>query len=69
MLDEAYRKAGKLDNSDFAAMFDIGQARLVDRVRAQLLSGSEESKSIKAELYKLNVYGMRCISDFRLFSQ
>lgn len=57
MLDESYRKAGKIDNADFAAKFDVEQARIVDRIRVQLLAGLDESKPIKAEISKLNVYG------------
>ncbi|KAF9466898.1 hypothetical protein BDZ94DRAFT_1280580 [Collybia nuda] len=57
VLDEAYRKAGKMDNTDFATTFDLNQARLLDMISAQLLSESKENESITAELYKLNVYG------------
>jgi hypothetical protein len=58
VLDEKYRKAGKMDRTNFSTSFDIGEARPVDRIRTQLLSEFEESKQIKAELYKLNVYGV-----------
>lgn len=57
MLDESYRKAGKIDTADFAAKFDVEQARIVDRIRVQLLAGLDESKPIKVEISRLNVYG------------
>ncbi|KAF9466897.1 hypothetical protein BDZ94DRAFT_1319067 [Collybia nuda] len=57
VLDESYRKAGKIDFADFAAKFDVDQGGIVDRIRAQLLAGLDESKPIRTELSKLNVYG------------
>ena len=46
-----------MDTDKFATNFDIEKLRLIDRVRNQLLEGEDEKKPIKAELYKLNVYG------------
>lgn len=57
MLDETYRKAGKLDSSRFAAKFDPSQAGLLNILRDVLLEGHGSDKVIRAELYKLNVYG------------
>jgi hypothetical protein len=57
VLDESYRKAGKLDVADFATKFVLADSGLMDVVRAELLEGHESTKAIKAELYKLNVYG------------
>ncbi|RPD54613.1 hypothetical protein L226DRAFT_493426 [Lentinus tigrinus ALCF2SS1-7] len=57
VLDEAYRKAGKMDSDNFLLGLDVAQSRLVDIVHAGLLAGEDGSKGIKAELYKLNVYG------------
>ncbi|RDB15253.1 hypothetical protein Hypma_004841 [Hypsizygus marmoreus] len=57
VLDESYRKAGKLDTSHFATKLDLDKLHLMDRIRKQLLDGPDEFKSITAELYKLNVYG------------
>ncbi|KDQ65043.1 hypothetical protein JAAARDRAFT_75422 [Jaapia argillacea MUCL 33604] len=57
VLDETYRKAGKMDSSNFATKFSPEAAGLVDLVRSELLEGCEGSKPIIAELYKLNVYG------------
>ncbi|KAF5374172.1 hypothetical protein D9615_008856 [Tricholomella constricta] len=56
VLDESYRKAGKMDTENFAMNFDIDKLRIVDYVREQLLDGADEGKVLKAELYKLNVY-------------
>ncbi|KAF7316569.1 Fe2OG dioxygenase domain-containing protein [Mycena indigotica] len=53
VLDEGYRKAGKLDCSDFAAALDIGSLEILDAVVPDLWEGA----AIRAELYKLNVYG------------
>ncbi|KAL0954967.1 hypothetical protein HGRIS_003897 [Hohenbuehelia grisea] len=57
VLDETYRKAGKLDTQNFAMNLDISQLGLIDRIRTELLEGKNGRKGIKAELYKLNVYG------------
>ena len=57
ILDESYRKAGKLDISDFVLRFDAQRAGLVDVVRSSLLAGEQSRRAITAELYKLNVYG------------
>ncbi|KAK5170395.1 uncharacterized protein LTR77_004982 [Saxophila tyrrhenica] len=59
VLDEGYRKAGKLDADAFTTSFCPYQAGIVD-VIAQLLvpqtAQGKHTRSIKAELYKLNVY-------------
>ncbi|KIK19542.1 hypothetical protein PISMIDRAFT_107364 [Pisolithus microcarpus 441] len=57
VYDESYRKAGKLDIPNFAPSFDIGSTGLVDIVRDALLDGEDDQRRIKAEMYKLNVYG------------
>ena len=57
VLDETYRKAGKMDSDNFLLGLDVDRSRLVDIVHAGLLAGQDETKTIKAELYKLNVYG------------
>jgi hypothetical protein len=57
VLDESYRKAGKIDVTDFATKFVLEDSSLIDVVRSELLEGHETNKAIKAELYKLNVYG------------
>lgn len=57
VLDESYRKARKLDCSEFACHFDAQGSGLVQAACEEILVGEESTRSIKAELYKLNVYG------------
>ncbi|KAI0794405.1 hypothetical protein C8Q74DRAFT_1248588, partial [Fomes fomentarius] len=57
VLDESYRKAGKLDIDSFMLAFDAERTGLLDAVRMALFPGREETRSIDAELYKLNIYG------------
>ncbi|EJD48524.1 hypothetical protein AURDEDRAFT_35384, partial [Auricularia subglabra TFB-10046 SS5] len=57
VLDESYRKAGKLDNEDFAVGLDVVGSGLIDAVNDALFGWQEDARFIKAELYKLNVYG------------
>jgi len=57
VLDESYRKARKMDITDFATKFTIADSSLMDAVRSELLEGHNSNKYIEAELYKLNVYG------------
>lgn len=59
VLDETYRKAGKMDVENFVMRFDAERSGLIDVVRAGLLTGPREKKGIDVELYKLNVYGKR----------
>ncbi len=56
VLDESYRKAGKLDSSCFAAKLDLHKDGLLAVIQSQLLEGWNTDASIYAELYKLNVY-------------
>ncbi|TFK70194.1 hypothetical protein BDN72DRAFT_870443 [Pluteus cervinus] len=56
VYDESYRKARKLDLDDFAAKFDPHAAGIVDIIREGLLEGLNQTRRIKVELYKLNVY-------------
>ena len=58
ILDETYRKAGKMDVDRFSLAFDAERSGLVDAVKTGILKGEEEEKKVRAELYKLNVYGM-----------
>ena len=57
VLDETYRKAGKMDASAFLARFDAERSGLMRVVHTGLLAGKEERRAIRTELYKLNVYG------------
>ena len=57
VLDESYRKAGKLDRSDFAINLDVVRSGLLQAVRDALFGWEAAPRNIQAELYKLNVYG------------
>lgn len=57
VLDESYRKAWKLDVSQFAAQFDVVSSGIMDIVQAQLLRYETSTLSLEPHLYKLNVYG------------
>ena len=56
VLDETYRKAGKMDSECFTSMLDPFDTDLIKTVRDDLLEGLKSKGSIKAELYKLNIY-------------
>jgi hypothetical protein len=56
VLDETYRKAGKMDANAFSSKFNLEHSGLLDGIRAHMLEGHDENKTIEAELYKLNVY-------------
>jgi hypothetical protein len=49
-----------MDANNFATKFDVVDSKLIDFIRSELLQGLEGSKVVKAELYKLNVYGELC---------
>ncbi|KAI0710815.1 hypothetical protein C8Q76DRAFT_72977 [Earliella scabrosa] len=57
VLDESYRRAGKMDVENFVSALDVEKCGLLDVVRAGLLTGKQEDKPVRTELYKLNVYG------------
>jgi hypothetical protein len=57
ILDESYRKAGKLDRARFSVDLGDELPNLLTIVKDVLLDGENENKSVRAELYKLNVYG------------
>ncbi|KAI0262429.1 hypothetical protein BC834DRAFT_387863 [Gloeopeniophorella convolvens] len=56
VMDESYRKAGKIDAEHFSTPLVPDHTDLVDIVRGYLLEGAESTRAIKFELYKLNVY-------------
>ena len=56
VLDETYRKAGKMDTSNFKTGLDLESTRLLDTVRLGLLPDAAEMRIVRPELYKLNVY-------------
>ena len=53
-MDESYRKAGKMDVSNFASKFAVKKSGIMDHVQDELV---DESGKVRVELYKLNVYG------------
>jgi hypothetical protein len=64
ILDETYRKAGKLDRANFSVDFHPHDYGILDAIAQTLLpstyplgikEGREEHGGVKAELYKLNV--------------
>ena len=56
MLDETYRKAGKLDSECFSSKLDLSHTDLMKIIRGYLLEGPQSMNNVKTELYKLNVY-------------
>ena len=46
-----------MDASAFMTRFDVERSGLMRIVQTGLLSGEQEEDEIRAELYKLNVYG------------
>jgi hypothetical protein len=58
VLDESYRKAGKLDTTQFATSFDLHSTGIPRAVESNFLEETlSATGAIKYELYKLNVYG------------
>ncbi|KAJ6536882.1 hypothetical protein B0H19DRAFT_962516 [Mycena capillaripes] len=59
VLDETYRKAGKMDLNKFASRLDVVSSGLLDAISPDMLVGQsvDSVKVLRAELYKLNVYG------------
>lgn len=61
VMDPEYRKAGKLEPSQFVTSFhfmDFGLLEIIEKILAPPLDSEEKftSRRIEAELYKLNVY-------------
>lgn len=58
VLDDTYRKAWKMDNSNFSTRLDVVDTGIVEHVRSKLVDvGHGGQKKIRPELYKLNIYG------------
>ncbi|KAF9525206.1 hypothetical protein CPB83DRAFT_796716 [Crepidotus variabilis] len=59
VLDEGYRKAGKLDAANISVQFTPHDLGVVDVIYNHLLRSAVDSKDrpINVEIYKLNVYG------------
>lgn len=60
VLDDSYRKAGKLDETHFSTKLDVERDGFMEVIRYGLLEGMESQRPIRVELYKLNVYGGYC---------
>ena len=58
VLDETYRKAWKMESSNFLTRLDVVSAGIIDHVCAKLMQGNTERR-VRSEIYKLNVYGER----------
>ncbi|KAJ3507607.1 hypothetical protein NM208_g15937 [Fusarium decemcellulare] len=56
VLDEEYRKAGKMDKTGFSTSFNPYEHGIVDTINQVLAQGNTNALGVKAELYKLNVY-------------
>ncbi|KAF9441609.1 hypothetical protein P691DRAFT_683343, partial [Macrolepiota fuliginosa MF-IS2] len=57
VLDETYRKAGKLDEGKFSWVFNPDYGDFASRLVTGLFPWSSLDKGIRFEMYKLNVYG------------
>lgn len=59
VLDESYRKAGKMDRGEFSISFEGAMGVSLEQAAKQLLRPSSEAgvDEVSVELYKLNVYG------------
>ncbi|KAJ3516482.1 hypothetical protein NLJ89_g1087 [Agrocybe chaxingu] len=57
VLDESYRKARKMDATMFASHFSPLQLGIINSIVGSLFHEQREATEIRAELYKLNVYG------------
>ena len=58
VYDETYRKAGKMDAQNFSVQLDPISSGLIQTIESQLApTQAGKPMSIKAEIYKLNVYG------------
>lgn len=59
VLDESYRKASKMEPTQFSSTFNPHEVGIVDTVAQALLPllySRDQMRSLKAELYKLNFY-------------
>ncbi len=57
VLDESYRKAGKMNVNRFGINFSPFESGILDIVSDFLLRCHSGKTALKMELYKLNVYG------------
>lgn len=56
VFDETYRKATKLNQDDFCTDFCPYTLGMVDIINQLLVPSIDKKRSVRAELYKLNVY-------------
>ena len=61
VFDETYRKARKMDSELFSPTLDPSLTDLIKIICANLLEGNQATRTIKTELYKLNIYGTHLI--------
>ncbi|KAI0747534.1 hypothetical protein C8Q74DRAFT_1452974 [Fomes fomentarius] len=58
VFDETYRKASKLDAEDFVVRYDPVRSGVLDIIHSELaIDRLVKQDAIRAELYKLNIYG------------
>ena len=57
MYDESYRKALKMDATDFMVRFDPTVSSLIETIKENLLQCQTQKMEIKPEIHNLNVYG------------
>ncbi|TDL27747.1 hypothetical protein BD410DRAFT_760896 [Rickenella mellea] len=57
VLDESYRKAGKMDTDRFSINFNPERLGLARAIKDNLLGWEDDGRNIVLEQYKLNVYG------------
>ncbi|KAF9474004.1 hypothetical protein BDN70DRAFT_885332 [Pholiota conissans] len=57
ILDEKYRRAGQLETKDFSAQFSLHDSGVLKTAVESLLKVEGSVANVRAELYKLNVYG------------
>ena len=58
VLDEEYRKAGKMDSEEFCSSFNLAEHSIMDTITQALVQSvwsKKEMNGVRAELYKLNV--------------
>lgn len=63
VIDESYRKARKMDSSEFATQFSPVSSGIMEGIRRALFGG-RAADNINAELYKLNIYGISTVLFF-----
>jgi len=56
VLDEAYRKAGKMDTDCFPSTLDLSHTDLMNISRGYLLEVTQSTNNLKTEQYELYVY-------------